>query len=255
MHEDQSAPLIIGRNALFEVLKHAPERIERVYIAARHNPDKRHRQLEKELSNGTIPVESISEPALDALTAHAVHQGFAARVSPLPQPSFKDFCAEFERHEQGLVLLLDAINDPQNMGALLRAAECFGADAVLFSKNRGCGISAAVSKASVGASQFVTVIEVANLVDAALKLKQSGFWLLAADFSEQAQDISAYDFPPKSAIILGSEGAGIQPLLREKVDLVLSIPLHGKLRSLNVSQAAAVFLYAYRQTQHSRGDT
>lgn len=239
--------MIAGRNALFEILAHAPERVLQVYVEQKQQGDARHAEILALLRKHQIATKELQSFELEAMLPGMRHQGFVAKLKPRAQTNFKDFVSAYAEAESGLVLLLDSINDPQNFGTILRAAECFGADGVVYSKNRGCSVTPAVSKASAGASELVELLEVSNLVDAAIKLKESGFWLFAADFTPESTDLTSYEFPAKSAIIMGSEGSGIQPLLLKKVDLVLSIPLYGRLDSLNVSQASAVFMYAYRR--------
>ena len=143
--------------------------------------------------------------------------------------------------------MLDSIMDPHNFGAILRAAECFGVDAVLWSKNRGCDITPVVAKVSVGASELLPLVPVSNLAQALERLKDAGVWSIAADVSPEAQPIDQFEFPTKSLILLGSEGEGLQPLLLREAEFKITIPLHGKIDSLNVSQAAAVMLAAARR--------
>ena len=134
--------------------------------------------------------------------------------------------------------MLDSIFDPQNVGAILRAAECFGADAIITSKNRGCPMTPTVSKASAGASAFVPHVEVSNLADSAQRLQNEGFTLVVADMDGDENAV----WPDKLLLVMGSEGTGVQPLLKKRADLIVRIPMYGKIASLNVAQACAVLL-------------
>ena len=144
--------------------------------------------------------------------------------------------------EKSLVVMCDSITDPQNFGAILRACECFGVDALVFSKNRNVGITPVVSKVSVGGSELVPLIAVSNLVDTLKKFQDVGYFSVAAECHERSQSLYNFEFPSQTVLIIGAEGKGIQPLLSKKADYHLEIPMQGRIDSLNVSQATAVFL-------------
>lgn len=194
-----------------------------------------------------IEVEMISGDELTALGNSGSHQGYAALVTERRHLELKEFLSRTEQFPRSLVAIVDSIHDPQNLGTILRAGECFGIDAIVWSKNRGAGITPVVTKTSVGASELIHSIPVSNLSEAVRKLKDAGYWIVAADAGDQAISISEFEFPERCAIVFGSEGEGIQRLLLENCDYVVSIPLSGVIDSLNVSQAVSVFLYKYRE--------
>ena len=239
---DRSA-FVMGRNCMRELAKMAPERLEQVYVSARENL-----AGVPVLENLKITVLPASE--LTALVGSDSHQGVVVRVRPRAKLEWADFLHTFDDPEKaGLILALDGVTDPHNLGAILRAAECFKVDAVVWSKNRSSGITPVVTKVSVGASELVTCIEVSNLAEAARRARSTGFWIVVADGGEGAADLNKFSFPERTLLILGAEGEGVSHLLLERSDFRVRIPMYGQIDSLNVSQAAAVLLYWARSPQ------
>lgn len=235
--------LIMGRRPVLELLSSDPERLIEIHTATHLESGDKIVELAREYK---IKIIEKSKEALAAMVPQGVHQGYVARVHDRVPMEFNNFLKVFSSQEQGLILVIDALDDPQNLGALLRAAECFGVDGVMWSKNRAPSITPTVSKASVGASELVNIVVVSNLVEALKKLKQEGVWLVAADLSSDAKPLFSFKFPKKCAVVVGAEGAGLHRLTLEKVDYKVSIPLYGSIESLNVSQAASIMMYAYR---------
>jgi 23S rRNA (guanosine2251-2'-O)-methyltransferase len=151
------------------------------------------------------------------------------------------------------ILALDGIVDPHNFGAVLRAAECFGVDAVVWSKNRSAPLGPVVSKVSVGASELLPLCPVSNLHRVLELLKKHGVWLVGALLKPDAIGLDSFEFPDKSAVIMGSEGEGIQQLIERSLDFHVMIRMDGAISSLNVSQATAVILSELSK-QHRRMD-
>jgi 23S rRNA (guanosine2251-2'-O)-methyltransferase len=174
------------------------------------------------------------------------HQSFAAHVKGRTYYDVKKLMAEVRDRSHSLILMCDQIFDPQNLGALIRSAECLGADAVGWSKNRGSDLTPAVSKASCGASEWMRLLRVSNLADAADQLQKEGYEIVAAVLAPGSQNVFRHRFAPKTVFIVGSEGEGIQPLLQKKADRLVHIPMEGKIESLNVAQAAVVLMTCYR---------
>lgn len=247
------AAMLIGRNAVREVARYASERLVRVYVVRREVAQGGdYHEILNLLKEKNVNVKFVTADELFELVGTESHQSFAAELKPRQGKDIKVFAQEMEKRETGLVLMLDSVQDPQNLGSILRSAECFAADAVIWSKNRGIGLTAAGRKASVGASELVECVEVSNLVDAIKKLKDSGFWVVAAEAREGAVEVEGFDFPPKTAIIMGSEGEGIHQLASKNADFRVKIPIYGKIDSLNVSQAVAVLLHSYRRQHKPR---
>lgn len=235
--------LIMGRNCIAEVLNFAPERIVEVYTSQKNEND----DLCKRLFNKKIPVLERSKKQLSQMVESESHQGYVAAVKERGYPSIKEFLEKNRAMEKSLVLMLDSIFDPQNLGAILRAAECFHVDLVIYSKNRGSDITPSVTKASAGASELVPICKVSNLAETMHMFQKEGFLALAADVGEKAQSLYEFKFPEKALIVMGSEGAGLQPLLNKKCNFHVKIPMQGRIDSLNVSQATSIILNSYRQ--------
>lgn len=248
--------LIVGRNAVREVVRFAPERLIRVYLADGGGSDLG--EIERLVGECGGVIERRSGGELGRLAGTDSHQGCVAVVAERARPALSEFVATVEGEEPACVLVLDEINDPQNLGAILRAAECFGVNGVILSRNRGTSITPVVTKASAGASEIVTVVPVANVADAVRKLKAAGFWIVAADAGTGGVLLPEFEFPTRTALIIGSEGRGVQRLLLDLSDFRVQIPMVGRVDSLNVAQATAVCLYvagALRRSSTRRMDT
>ena len=215
---------IMGKNCVREVLKASPERIKKIFVS----------KPSDEFKSATIK----DKDALTRLVDSDSHQGVVALVTERPTTKLKDFLAH--TRDRSLVVMLDSIYDPHNLGAILRAAECFGVDAVVWSKNRGADITPAVSKVNVGASELVNIIKVSNLAEAMKQFQKAGYAAVIADVGTGAESLNQFEFPDCTLLILGSEGKGVQRLIKERADHRVYIPMSGQIDSLNVSQAAAI---------------
>ncbi len=223
----------MGKNCVETVVDHSPERITE-FFTAKKDPDP---LIEKAISKG-IKIKLASKQKLYDLVNSDSHQSYVVQVKANEQPDLKQFL----REEHRLVLMLDNINDPQNLGAILRAAECFGVEAVIWSKNRGCSLTPSAAKASVGASELIPTIVVSNLAETVKQFQKANYFAVTAEISDKAQPLASYQFPEQTLLIMGSEGKGIQPLISKIADDQVYIPMSGKIDSLNVSQATAVLL-------------
>lgn len=240
--------IVMGRNCLREVLKHRPEILQRIFTVL--SPEKMQEtagDILDLIEARSLPVELVDAERLTAFVGSGSHQGFVGIIRDRQYPELKTFLEAHKEDASSLVLVLDELNDPHNLGAALRAAECFGADGVVWSRNRGTGITPVVTKSSVGASELVTSIPVANLVDALRKLKDANYWIVAAQVDPLAQPVFSFEFPGRVALVFGSEGEGLGRLVQEQADYSVYIPQSGKIDSLNVSQAIAVLLAGYRR--------
>ncbi len=231
---------IMGKNCVQMVIDHSPERIITLFTS------KKERDSLLDLAEKNhVKIKRVKKNQLNDLVQSESHQSYVAQIKSKPQPSLKEFLQE----EHQLVLMLDAINDPQNLGTLLRAAECFGVEAVIWSKNRGCSLTPVVTKASVGASEMVSMLVVSNLADTVKRFQKEGFTAITAEISDDAHSIDSFSFPEKTLLIMGSEGKGVQPLISKLADEKVYIPMEGAVDSLNVSQATAVFLSHYKKSR------
>jgi len=187
-----------------------------------------------------IPIKQVDARKLDELSGRENHQGVAALVGAAHYCEIEDI---FERAGEAppLIVLADKIEDPRNLGAIIRTAEAVGAHGLIIPKRRSAGLSGIVSKASAGASSHLAVARVPGLPGAIDQLKERGVWVYGADVAGQPYDKT--DFSGPAALVLGGEGSGLSRLVREKCDHLVSLPMRGKITSLNVSVAAGVLLY------------
>lgn len=192
-----------------------------------------------------IPIEHADKAELDRLAPdnRGIILMLDAEPDEGPLASLDEYLAAAPA--RGLVLVLDHIEDPQNLGAILRSADAFAADLVVVPTRRAAPLSEAVAKASAGAVAYVPLAQVPNLAEALRRLERSGFWRYAADMD--GEDVAATELPERCAIVLGNEGSGVARVLKAECDGVLSIPMAGHVDSLNVSASAAIFMHEYRR--------
>ncbi len=233
--------LIMGKNTIKEVLNNKAENILKIFTSLKDNDS-----LLLEIKKKNIQVEFVSKHQLTSMVDTESHQGVIAKTKNRRFYDLKEFLKEDESKDSSLVLMLDSIYDPQNFGSILRAAECFSADAIVFSKNRGVDITPVVSKASSGASEIVKLIKVSNLASSLEAFSKNGFSSVATVLHQESKSLYDFKFANKTILIIGSEGEGIQKLLIKKSDHLIHIPMLGKIDSLNVSQATAVNLAYFR---------
>ena len=250
--EDLSPSLLImGRNTILELLKNKPENIKKIYLADEiKSKSSRYKDILALINQLNIVIEYKDKKSLDELVGSQSHQSFVALLKQREYKSLKELSGKFNQKNKSLILVLDSVVDPHNFGAILRSAECFGVDAVIWSKNRGVGVTPVVSKASVGASELLNLVPVNNLVTVIKELKKDGYWVVASNISDQSKVMSEFDFPEKIALVLGSEEKGVSRLVLEESDYQVKIQLSGKIQSLNVAQAAAVFLHSMNSYRH-----
>lgn len=199
-------------------------------------------EVEKIARARNVTVKRVSRQQVEDLARGGVHQGVVARVEPYPYSGLDEILAA----PQPLVLVLDGVTDPRNLGAVLRAADGAGASGVVVPKDRSVGVTAAAVKASAGASEHVRVARETNLRRAIDRMKEAGLWVYAAEVGGTPH--TQLDLSGPAVLVLGSEGRGVRRLVREGCDGTVSIPMLGAVESLNVSVAAAVLLYeAWRQ--------
>jgi 23S rRNA (guanosine2251-2'-O)-methyltransferase len=235
-------PLIIcGVNAVVEKLKSAPGDVVEVLIAEGRDRARLHSIVEDAKRLG-VPIRFVHAQELGARTAGAQHQGVAAAVAPYGYASFDDLLAKVKDAGAARILVLDGITDPHNFGALLRSAEGAGVLHVVIAKDRAAGVTPVAIKSSAGALNHIKIHRVTNIARALEELKECGCWVVGLD-AEASESIYDRDYPEKLAVVLGSEGKGMRPLIRRQCDFLAAIPMLGRVPSLNVSVAGAVFLY------------
>ena len=227
------AEIIYGIRPVVEALKGRRRRVIEVLDSTGSR--------EVSVAAGGVAVKKVSRDRVDELARGGVHQGVVARVESYPYSSLEEILAVPEP----LVLVLDGVTDPRNLGAVLRAADGAGASGVVIPKDKAVGVTAAAVKASAGASEHVRVARVTNLRRAVDALKAANVWVYAAGAG--GTDYAKMDLAGPVAFVLGSEGRGVRRLVREACDGTVSVPLFGAVSSLNVSVAAAVLAYEARR--------
>jgi 23S rRNA (guanosine2251-2'-O)-methyltransferase len=190
-----------------------------------------------------VPVSVVTRDRLEELSRSPDHQGIVAEVGPYPYVDAEELLAS----DEALVVALDQVQDPQNLGAICRTAECAGVAGVVVPERRSAGVSAAVCKASAGAVEHLPIARVTNLADFLGRARKLGAWIYGAD-ADAPESYTGADYRGRAVLVLGGEGAGLRPRVRAACDLLVSIPMRGGTGSLNVSAAAAVLLFeALRQ--------
>ena len=233
---------IVGRNPVIEHLQRRTQAIEKIWIVT-GNTHSRIQHIVTMAEKAGIPIKRCSRHELDKLEPSVPHQGVIAFVSPARSDDLPSILAKIERSEHNaLLIILDNIQDPRNLGAVLRTADAVNADAVIIPKNRAVGITAAVHKASAGASTYMPIVKVTNVAQTIDTLKNRGIWVAGAAESASCLYTDA-DFRVPLCLVLGSEGKGLRRLVKQKCDYLVRLPMLGKIDSLNVSVAAGVLLY------------
>ena len=228
---------VVGRNAVAELLKTGTP-IDKILVSGVEGSVK---VIVAKAKEARIPVVDTTSDYLDRLCGGENHQGVAALVAEKAYCTVEDILEiARERGEKPLIVVCDGIEDPHNLGAVIRCAECEGAHGIIIPERRACGLTPAVSKASAGAIMHMAVAKVSNIAQTIEKLKENGVWTYAAE--ADGQDFYNTDFSGGCAIVLGGEDSGVSRLVRERCDYTVSIPMYGKLNSLNVSTAASVLL-------------
>lgn len=239
--DDRRDDLIIGRNAASEALKSGRD-IDCVYIAKGERSGAVVPILAK-CKDRNIPIKEVDSRKLDFMCGHANHQGILMSAAAHAYATVEDILAKAEeKGEPPFIILCDGLEDPHNLGAIIRTAECCGAHGVIVPQRRSVGLTGAVGKASAGALEYVPVTRVTNLVATIEMLKEKNIWVYAADADGTAWNKA--DLTGAIALVIGSEGNGVGRLVREKCDGVLSIPMKGQINSLNASVAAAILMAA-----------
>lgn len=238
--EKEDDGTVVGRNAVRELLK-SERGIEKIYVKKGGSHEGSITVLVAEAIERGIPVVEIEGQKLDAISQGTSHQGIVAIASLKEYSTIDDMLAlAEERGEKPLIVIADSIEDPHNLGALIRCAECAGAHGVVIPKRRAVGITPTVYKSSAGAIEHMLIAKVSNIATTIEQLKKKGVWV----FTSEAEGTPYYetDFDCACAIVLGSEGNGVSRIVKENSDFIVSIPMYGKVNSLNVSTAASVIL-------------
>ncbi len=231
--------VIYGRNAVRELLR-SGRAVDKIFVK-RGEREGSITVLVAMAIEAAIPVIEVESAKLDDVTGGASHQGIVAYAAEKEYSSIEEIVAAAKAKDKlPLIVIADEIEDPYNLGAIIRTAECVGADGLIIPKRRSATLTGTVSKASAGAVAHLPIAKVANIASAIDELKKMGIWIFAAEAG--GAPYYETDFKVPAAIVLGSEGNGVGRLIKEKSDFIVSIPMYGKVNSLNVSAAAAIIL-------------
>jgi 23S rRNA (guanosine2251-2'-O)-methyltransferase len=228
---------ICGIHAVYEALVSRRLPIERIHIAREGHSAKLKEILELARQR-EVPIRKEERSVLDRMAEGTVHQGVIAVTAAL---SYADFDVLF-KPEKPLIVVLDGVEDPHNLGAVIRTSEACGSSGILVPERHSAPLSATVVKASAGASAYIPVVRVKNLVSGIDELKERGVWVVGIDLAA-TQDWTEFDYTGPVALVLGGEHRGLRRLVREHCDVLVRLPMLGKIASLNISVAAAVVLY------------
>jgi 23S rRNA (guanosine2251-2'-O)-methyltransferase len=229
--------LLYGRNAVLEALR-GRRSIERLFVAEGAREDERLRGLMALATERGAEIDRIPRMLLDDATRGANHQGIALEAEPYRYAEFDDLLAS-----RGTILVLDHLQDPQNVGTLFRAAEAAGVAGVVIPADRAAAVTPAVVNASAGAVEHLRVAAVPNLARALEAFKGSGRWVVGLDAGSSVSNIFATEVPTPTVLVVGAEGAGLGANLRKHCDLLLALPMRGRVDSLNAATAGAIAIY------------
>jgi 23S rRNA (guanosine2251-2'-O)-methyltransferase len=229
----------------------AGEDMRTVHVAAHRTKDVALRSLLAKAKERNIPVRFEERAFFDRLPFKA-HQGVVAIAPPFPYVSLHELLASKPSGAPRMLVVLDHLTDPHNVGAILRTAEAAGAEGLILPSRRSAGINATVRKAAAGAAAYLPVARVANIVEAIRQMKKAGIWVAGADASPEALGLAEADLARDLAVVIGGEGSGLSHLVRRECDYLVRIPMRGRVASLNASVAAAILIYeALRQRECS----
>jgi 23S rRNA (guanosine2251-2'-O)-methyltransferase len=237
---------IFRLNPLLEILRSSPRRVHKIFIQRDGGP---HRlgAIVAEARKNSVPCLFVPKQKLDQMASH--HQGLVAEISSKEFVGLKDI---LPGSGKPFLVLLDEVEDPQNLGAIIRSAEASGADGLVLPQRRSAGLTETVATVSAGALEHLRIARVVNLARSMDELRDRGIWLVGAEGSGEGLWFE-FDYTLPVAIVLGSEGKGLRPLVRRKCDRILSIPLPGRVSSLNVAAAAAVFFFEVVRQRRGQG--
>jgi 23S rRNA (guanosine2251-2'-O)-methyltransferase len=240
---------LFRRNAVRECLRDGRRKIYRL-VVAREGDLTEAQDILNEARRRKVPIEEADKKQLNLATHGEPHQNVMLEVGPYVYADLADIPERAsQRRELPLVILLDLVQDPRNVGALLRTAEAMGVHGIVIQERRGCEITPTVVTTSAGAAEHLLVAQVTNLVEAMRWLQKHDVWLAGLGLSPEAEPIDAVDLNRPLGLVIGNEGDGLRRLVRDRCDLLLKLPMFGRVQSLNAAVAGSLALYAARQAR------
>jgi 23S rRNA (guanosine2251-2'-O)-methyltransferase len=249
-----ASEFIYGHWAVMEALRAGRRSIEQLMITETVDAKGLVAEILATAAEKGIPVHRVPRRIIDDLAQGANHQNMALRVGGYPYADLEDVMAlSKQRSEKPLILILDLLKDPQNVGALLRVADAVGVHGVVMQERRGVAVTPGVVNASSGAVEHLNIVQVTNLVNAMRDLKSQDVWMVGLDIGQNVAPIDKTDLNMSLGLVLGSEGEGLRRLVRDTCDLLLALPMRGSVASLNVATVGSVALYAAWQARGWEG--
>ena len=235
---------LYGRNPVEEALAAGRRTASEIVLPpAFPDEDDQISRMRDEAHARHLVVRTMERAQLDKLTRFGHHQGVALKTTGYPYVGFEEMLRDVNEDENALVVVLDHLEDPQNVGSILRTACAVGATGVVIPEDRACGITPAAVRASAGGAEHLKIAHVVNVVRAMKDLKDAGLWFTGLDFGGDAKPYTEIDFKGRVGLVVGAEGAGISRLVRETCDFIAELPMPGGFESLNAGVAAAVAMY------------
>jgi 23S rRNA (guanosine2251-2'-O)-methyltransferase len=246
--------IVYGRWATMETIRAGRREIQQLVLAEGVEEKGIITDLIAAAQSRSLQVKRIPRRMMDDLAKGANHQGVVLRVGTYRYAELETCLAlADERREKPFLLILDLLQDPQNVGSLLRVADSVGVHGVVLQDRRGVGVTAAVTNASSGAAEHLNIVQVTNLVNAMRQLKQVGVWMVGLDIGPNIVPIDRADLNIALGLVLGSEGEGMRRLVRDTCDMLVTLPMRGHVESLNVATVGSVALYAAWQARGWQG--
>ncbi len=242
--------IIFGRQPVLEVLKAGRRELFELTLAVGMKPSRELTEIRSEAAKRRVRVSERPRQSIESQVGEGNHQGVALRCGKFPYAGLADVAAGVRRDTgRALVLFLDHVQDPQNLGALLRTAETAGATGIVIPADRAVGVTPVAVRASAGASEHLCIARVPNLVQAMGRLKKDGLWLTGLEACDGARPYTEVDFKGDVGLVVGSEGSGLGRLVRENCDFLAVLPMRGRVTSLNASVAGAILIYEVLRQQ------
>lgn len=238
---NKNIQIIYGKNTIVEACKN--KSINKLYLEINTNKD-----IEEFARKRNIEVQHLTKNEMARITS-GNHQGCIAEVFEYEYYSYDDIISS---NENSLIIALDGLEDPHNLGAIVRTAEIAGCDGIIIPKNRSVKVTSSVAKVSTGAIEYVKVVQTINLRQTLKKLKEDGYWIVGAEYTDKSQGMWDVNYNMKICLVIGSEGNGISRIVREECDYLVKIPMWGKINSLNASVSAGIIIYEIRRQQNKK---
>ena len=250
---NENFEIIYGKNSVIEALNSENREINKILISKNIHTDNKIEQIKELCKNKGIIFQFVGKDKF-APYEEFNHQGVIAQISPIEYMELDDFIENFSKKEHfGSLVMLDGVEDSHNLGAIIRSAEAAGAHGIIVPKRRSASLTYAVSKTSAGALEYMPVVRVPNIPSAIDDLKKHGIWVYAADMDGSLWCDT--DMKGPIALVVGSEGRGVGRLVRDKCDFTVSLPMKGKINSLNASVAAGILMFEISRQRLKSGGT